>query len=91
MYDNGLPSSEKARWIVLSNFAEVWVYDMDTRRPEESVVKFGLDSLAKDYKKLDFLYDSQVERVHKEFEISQIRTFSQVRKVVEQYRFCIIM
>ena len=27
MYDNGLPHSEKARWIVTSNFAEIWIYD----------------------------------------------------------------
>ena len=30
-YNDNLPSSEKARWIVTSNFAEIWVYDMDTR------------------------------------------------------------
>ena len=27
MYDNGLPFDEKARWIVTSNFAEIWIYD----------------------------------------------------------------
>ena len=34
MYDNGLPHSEKARWIVTSNFKEIWIYDMEQRKPE---------------------------------------------------------
>lgn len=43
MYDNSLPVSEKAKWIILSNFAEIWVYDMDTRKPEPQ--KFNLASV----------------------------------------------
>ncbi len=34
MYDNCLPHSEKARWILVSNFAEIWIYDLEERRPE---------------------------------------------------------
>ena len=33
-YDNLLPHSEKARWIITSNFAEIWVYDMEVMQPE---------------------------------------------------------
>ena len=47
MYDNGLPVSQKARWIIVSNFAEIWIYDMDTRKPEDSVVKIQLSELAR--------------------------------------------
>ncbi len=44
-YDNGLPHSEKSRWIVLSNFAEIWVYDMDLKKP--TPVKITLEDLQK--------------------------------------------
>ena len=71
MYDNGLPSSEKANWIVTSNFSEIWIYDMDTRKPEENVVKLSLNNLEREYKNLSFLYDPQVEQITREFEISQ--------------------
>lgn len=28
-YDNYLPFSERARWIITSNFEEIWIYDRD--------------------------------------------------------------
>ena len=33
-YDNYLPFSERARWIVLSNFEEIWIYDLDAKKPD---------------------------------------------------------
>ncbi len=33
-YDNALPVSEKSKWIIVSNFSEFWIYDMDSRIPE---------------------------------------------------------
>ena len=42
-YDNGLPFEEKARWIVTSNFAEIWIYDMNQRKP--APVTLGLADL----------------------------------------------
>ncbi len=71
MYDNSLPRSEKARWIITSNFAEIWIYDMDTKKPEDSVLKIDLENLDKDYKKLAIIYDPQIEQINKELEISQ--------------------
>ncbi len=71
MYDNGLPRSEKARWIVTSNFGEIWIYDMEKRKPEESVIKIYLDKLAKDYPMLQFLFDPQVEQIRRELKVSQ--------------------
>jgi len=41
-YNDNLPSSEKARWIVTSNFSELWVYDMDTRVPEQKMFHAGI-------------------------------------------------
>ncbi len=71
MYDNGLRTSEKARWIVTSNFAEIWIYNMDTSRPEDSVTKISIDNLDREYNKLSFLYDPQIEQIRKETEISK--------------------
>lgn len=47
MYDNGLPFDEKARWIVISNFAEIWIYDMNQRKPEP--IKLLLTDLQSKY------------------------------------------
>ncbi len=71
MYDNGLPRSEKARWIVTSNFGEIWIYDMEKRKPEESVIKIYLNKLSNEYPMLQFLFDPQVEQIRRELKVSQ--------------------
>lgn len=71
MYDNGLPRSEKARWIVTSNFEEIWVYDMEKRKPEDDVIRIYLKNLDKEYQMLQFLFDPQVEQIRREFKVSQ--------------------
>ena len=71
MYDNGLPRSEKARWIVTSNFSEIWIYDMEKRKPEEDIIKVSLQKLENDYPLLQFLFDSQVEQIRRELKVSQ--------------------
>lgn len=71
MYDNGLPRSEKARWIVTSNFSEIWIYDMEKRKPEESIIKIYLEKLANEYPMLQFLFDPQVEQIRRELKVSQ--------------------
>ena len=68
MYDNGLVHSEKARWIVTSNFAEIWVYDMEQKRPEP--VKLALSELPSKYHVLDFLINEAKETVNLEMELS---------------------
>ncbi len=70
-YDNGLPRSEKARWIVTSNFEEIWVYDMEKRKPEDDIIKIELSKLDKDYPMLQFLFDPQVEQIRRELKVSQ--------------------
>ena len=67
-YDNGLPYDEKARWIVTSNFAEIWVYDMNTRRPEP--VKLALSDLPAKYHMLDFLVNKETKKVTDEMKLS---------------------
>lgn len=69
-YNDNLPSSEKARWIVTSNFAEIWVYDMDTRVPEDNITKIAIEDLQSHYSLLDFLLSQKIIKVTEEMELS---------------------
>ncbi len=68
MYDNSLPVSEKAKWIILSNFAEIWVYDMDTSWPEP--VKYSLIELRDKYPEFEFLINQKQTKITHEMEVS---------------------
>lgn len=70
-YNDNLPTSEKAKWIITSNFQELWIYDMDTRIPEDSVVKIHIRDLHNNYSMLDFLLEKKVVKVSKEVDLSQ--------------------
>ena len=68
-YNIARPFSEKARWIVTCNFAEIWVYDMD--HPLEDPQKILLANLPKEVSRLGFLVDTSVKTVReKETDIS---------------------
>lgn len=69
-YDNYLPFDEKARWIITSNFTEIWIYDMNTKVPEQNVVKLRLDELPDKYSMLDFLVSKKVKTITEEMELS---------------------
>ena len=69
-YNDNLPHSEKARWIVTSNFAEIWVYDMETAVPEKNITKISISDLQSQYSLLDFLLQREVKKVTKETELS---------------------
>lgn len=68
MYDNGLPFDEKARWIVTSNFAEIWIYDMNQRKPEP--VKIALADMQSKYHMLDFLVNQGTKKISDEMTVS---------------------
>lgn len=70
-YNDNLPTSEKAKWIITSNFQELWIYDMDTRVPENNVVKINIDDLHHNSSLLDFLLEKKVVQVSKEVDLSQ--------------------
>lgn len=70
-YNDNLPTSEKAKWIITSNFQELWIYDMDTRIPEKNVVKIHIRDLHNNYSILDFLLEKKVVKVSKEVDLSQ--------------------
>lgn len=67
-YDNALPVSEKAKWIIVSNFAEIWVYDMDTRAPEPA--KFLLSEIPTKYSLFEFLTNKKEQKINQEMEVS---------------------
>ena len=68
MYDNYLPFDERARWIVTSNFAEIWIYDRNAVKPDP--VKITLMELPEKYHMLDFLVNKEVKKVTDEMKIS---------------------
>lgn len=70
MYDNGLPFDEKARWIITSNFGEIWIYDMNQKKPESNIVKLALQELSAKYHMLDFVVNRETKKITQEMEIS---------------------
>lgn len=71
MYNDGLPYSEKARWIITSNFNEFWIYNMEAARPESEIFKICLDRLDRDYPMLELIYDNHVNAIRRELQVSQ--------------------
>ena len=67
-YNDNLPYSEKARWIVTCNFSEIWIYDMNEKAPAPH--KVALDELQNKYPLLDFLAEETVNKLSQEMEVS---------------------
>ena len=67
-YSAELPYSKRPRWIVTSNFAEIWVYDME--RPGGEPEKLRLEDLEREYYRLSFLTDTGSDHLKKELEVS---------------------
>ncbi len=68
MYDNYLPFDEKSRWIVLSNFAEIWVYDLNEKKPEPK--KFLLSDIQTKYSAFEFFINKEQQKISEEMELS---------------------
>lgn len=67
-YNDHLPYDERARWIVTSNFEEIWIYDMNVRVPEP--LKINLIDLQDKFPLLDFLVKKEVKKISNEMEVS---------------------
>lgn len=67
-YNDNLPYDEKARWIVTSNFEEIWIYDMNMRVPEP--VKVHLLELSDKTQLFDFFYNKDINNVTDEVKVS---------------------
>ena len=70
-YSDNLDFSERARWIVTCNFAEIWIYDMNqvnTKDFEPTTIR--LPELQDKYPMLDFLIKQDVKQVSHEMKVS---------------------
>lgn len=63
-----LPVSKHPRWVVTSNFEEIWVYDMENPRKEPEIIR--LEDFQKDYYRLKFLAQDNNIHFKKELEVS---------------------
>ncbi len=76
-YADALPYSRRPRWIVVCNFVELRIYDMDrldemTRRGESyKPNSIAVERLAVEYKRLNFLIDPEDENVDPSVKISK--------------------
>ena len=69
-YNDNLPYSEKCRWIVVSNFTEFRIYDMESSEPEKEFETVKLCDLPKEFYRLQFLVDQKNENIRREEELS---------------------
>lgn len=67
-YSIELPYSDRPRWIVLSNFKEFHIYDMQKPGGDPDIVK--LKELENDYYRMFFLVDKEDQNTKKEVEAS---------------------
>ncbi len=67
-YNNNLKYSEKARWIVICNFREFHIYDMEKPKSAPEIIK--LEDLPNEYHRLQFLVNDTVTNIKKEEQIS---------------------
>ena len=67
-YAGYLPHDMNPRWIVVCNFREFHIHDMNRPNDEPEVVK--LENLEKEYHRLHFLVDTGDENIKKEMEVS---------------------
>ena len=58
-YDNWLPLSEKARYIVCSNFRTIEIHDRNRPLEPPTIIPFTDDGIEKNYYRLKFLLDEQ--------------------------------
>ena len=67
-YAGYLPHNRNPRWIVVCNFREFQIYDMN--RPNDPPERLALADLEKEYPRLRFLTDTGSEQIKREMEIS---------------------
>ena len=67
-YADELPYDLRPRWIVVSNFTEIHIHDMNNPHTEPEIIK--LENLEKEFYRLQFLVDSKNEQIRREEEIS---------------------
>ena len=69
-YNDNLRYSERSRWIVVSNFREFRIYDMEKEEPEKHFQTVLLKNLSNDFEILSFLVDSGKDLIPPETQVS---------------------
>ena len=69
-YNDNLRYSERCRWIVVSNFAEFRIYDMEKEEPEKHFGTVLLENLSNNFERLRFLVDSEKDLIPPETQVS---------------------
>ena len=67
-YGGYLPANQQPRWIVVCNFTELRIHDMN--RPNDTPETLLLSDLEREYPRLNFLVDTGDENIREEMEIS---------------------
>ena len=67
-YGGYLPQSEQPRWIIVCNFREFHIHDMN--RPNDEPEVLQLADLEKEYHRLQFIIDTTSDHIKKEMDIS---------------------
>ena len=67
-YGGYLPQSEQPRWIIVSNFREFHIHDMN--RPNDEPEVLALADLEKETHRLQFLIDTTSDHIKKEMDLS---------------------
>lgn len=67
-YGGYLSANEQPRWIVVCNFREFHIHDMNTPNGEPEILQ--LQDLEKEYHRLNFLVSTQDEHIKREMEVS---------------------
>ncbi len=67
-YADELPYDLRPRWIVVSNFTEIHVHDMNQPHSEPEIIL--LENLEKEFYRLQFFVDERNEKIRREEEVS---------------------
>lgn len=67
-YSATLPYSKRPRWIITSNFKELYIYDMEKPNSEPAIVK--LEELKNDYYRLEILIEKTNTQIERETKVS---------------------
>lgn len=67
-YAGFLPYDEQPRWVIVCNFKEFQIHDMN--RPNDEPEILLLENLEKEYHRMQFLVDSENEQIKREMEVS---------------------
>lgn len=69
-YSDNLPFDEKPRWIIVSNFSEIRIHDMNKKEPDKEYTSIMLNNISSEFYILEFLIKEEEKIISKEVEIS---------------------